>query len=320
MLKVRRIDDEPVAVEIDGHEFACEEETGYVTLPRDMAAGFRLSHIPEDIIIKPVEKIEGHTIHLKNDVAISTFREGVASVDVEEMFRRKFWDGETGLTPYVVALRQAIAEEDSSTETDFQDDDDYIFLHYDIAITTDLEIQAAIELTDTMIERIHERAAQIVRRSKDGLLGTFDRGSFDADIAYTVARAQNAALLLADIDHFKEVNDNFGHPVGDLVLSTVARVLDSKCDGQKGTAYRYGGEEMAVVLRGDWVATKAEFAESIRADVERLRFNEHPSLKVTISIGIAEKADFDSAELIRRADTALYRAKNAGRNRIEFAD
>jgi hypothetical protein len=237
MLKVQRMDDEPVTVEIGDHEYACEEETGYVTLPRDMAVGFRLSDIPEDISVKPVEKIQGNTIHLKNDIAISALREGVASVDVEEMFRRKFWDGETGLTPYVVALREAIAEGNDSTETDFQDDDDYIFLHYDIALTNDLEIKSAIELVDAIIERIHERATQLVRRRKDGLLGIFDRGSFDADIGHTLGGSQSAALLLVDIDHFKQVNDNFGHPVGDLVLSAVARVLDSKCDGPNQVAY-----------------------------------------------------------------------------------
>lgn len=320
MLIVRRIEGTPVAVEIGGHEFACEEETGLVTLSKNLAIGFRLSDIPEDIIIKPVERIEGHTIHVKNDIAISGFREGVASVDVEEMFRRKFWDGETGLTPYVTALRHAINEEDSSTETDFQDDDDYIFLHYDIAVTSNLEIQPAIVLIDAIIERIQERASQLVGRRKDGLLRIFDRGSFDADIGYAIGGTQELALLLADIDHFKQVNDIFGHPVGDLVLSAVARVIDGKCDGLSRVAYRYGGEELAVVLRGNCVTTKIEFAESIRAEVEELRFNEHPALRVTISIGIAEKTDTSSTELIRRADAALYRAKNGGRNRVETAN
>lgn len=317
MLKVRRIDEEPVAVEIGGHEFDCEEETGYVIVPKDIAIDFRLSDIPEDISIKPVEAIEDNVIHVENDVAISGFRDGLASVEVEEMFRRKFWDGETGLTPYVVALRQAIAEEASSEETDFEDDGDYIFLHYDISLTSDLEIQAAFPAIDTVIERIHERTDQLVHRRKDGLLGIFDRGSFDADLAYAVSGARNAALLLVDLDHFKQVNDTFGHPVGDLVLSAVARIIDSKCENPNRVVYRYGGEELAIVLRGDSVDTKEEVAESIRAEVEMFRFDEHPTLKVTISIGVAEKADSGAAELIRRADAALYRAKNAGRNRIE---
>jgi diguanylate cyclase (GGDEF)-like protein len=317
MLKVQRIDGEPVSVQIGAHEFAFEDDTGYVTVPRGLATGFRLSDIPEDISIKPVEKIEGHTIHVKNDVAISGFLDGSASADVEEMFRRKFWDGETGLTPYVLALRQAIEEEDSSSETDFQDDGDYIFLHYDIGITQDFEIQEATDLVDATIERIHERADQLVGRRKDGLLGIFDRGSFDADLKYILSGTQNAALLMADIDHFKRVNDRFGHLVGDMVLTAVARVIDSRCDGKTQLAYRYGGEELAVVLRGDCVATAAEFAESIRAGVEELRFESNPQLKVTISLGVAERMGSDVAELIQKSDAALYRAKEAGRNRVE---
>jgi diguanylate cyclase (GGDEF)-like protein len=319
MLKVQRIDGEPVSVQIGAHEFACEDDTGEVTVPRELATGFRLSDIPEDISIKPVEKIEGHTIHVKNDVAISQFRDGAASTEVEEMFRRKFWDGETGLTPYVLALRQSIEEEGSSLERDFQDDGDYIFLHFDVAITEDLEIREAVELIDTTIERIHERADRLVGRRKDGLLGIFDRGSFDADLKYVLSGTQNVALLMADIDHFKQVNDRFGHQVGDLVLTAVARLIESKCDGKSRVAYRYGGEEMAVVLRGDCVATAAEFAESIRAEVETLRFDSNPRLKVTTSLGVAERMESDNVELIRQADGALYRAKEAGRNRVEFA-
>jgi diguanylate cyclase (GGDEF)-like protein len=319
MLKVRRIDGHPVSVQIGAHDFACEDETGHVVIPREVAAGFRLSDIPEDISIKPVEKIEGHTVHVKNDIAISRFRDGAASTDVEEMFRRKFWDGETGLTPYVVALRQSIAEDPSTMETDFQDDGDYISVHYDISIGTDLEIQEALDLVDAIIERIHKRADQLVARRKDGLLGIFDRGSFDADLRHILSGAQLTALILADIDHFKKVNDNFGHPVGDQVLSAVARVLDNKCDGCSRVAYRYGGEELAVVVLGDCIATVEKFAEFIRAEVEELSFDSHPELKITISIGVAERIDADAAELVRRADAALYRAKEAGRNRVDIA-
>jgi diguanylate cyclase (GGDEF)-like protein len=319
MLKVQRIDGEPVSVQIGAHEFACEDDSGYVTVPRELATGFRLSDIPEDISIKPVEKIEGHTIHVKNDIAISQFRDGVAPTDVEEMFRRKFWDGETGLTPFVLALRQSIDEEPGSAETDFEDDGDYIFLHYEIGITQDLAIQEAVDLLDATIERIQKRAEQLVGRRKDGLLGIFDRGSFDADLRYTLSGTQNAVLLMADIDHFKQVNDRFGHLVGDLVLTEVARVIDSKCDAKNQVAYRYGGEEIAVVLRGDCVAAAAEFAESIRSEVEELRFDSNPQLKVTISLGVAERKGPDAVELIRQADGALYRAKEAGRNRVVFA-
>ena len=129
MLEVQRIDDQPVSLQIGQQEFEVEEETGYVAVPKEFLTGFRLSDIPADIIIKPIDKIEGHTIYITNDVAFSQFSGGSASAAVEEMFRRKFWDGDTGLSPYVAALRQAANETDEAAETEVGDDGDYIFLH-----------------------------------------------------------------------------------------------------------------------------------------------------------------------------------------------
>jgi len=83
MLEVRRMDDEPALLHIGQQDFEVEEETGYVTVPKELLAGFRLSEIPADIIIKAVDKIEGHTIHIANDVAFSQFSGGSASAAVE---------------------------------------------------------------------------------------------------------------------------------------------------------------------------------------------------------------------------------------------
>jgi diguanylate cyclase (GGDEF)-like protein len=319
MLDVERIDDEPVSLRIGEQEFECEEETGYVTAPKEFMKGFRLSEIPDDITIKPVEKIEGRVIHLANDVAFSPFRDGSATARVEEMFRRKYWDGEAGLAPYIVALRQAVAEQEETTEVDFEDDGDYVFLHYDITITEDLDIQEAIRFVEGSIERIQKRAEQLVSRRKDGLLGIFDRGSFDADLTYALKRKQPAALVMVDVDHFKKVNDTFGHPVGDKVLRAVAKVLTGKSDGRNCVPYRYGGEELAIILTGHHATRAVQLAESIRTDVEQFRFEEQPELKFTVSLGVANAPDTEQrngAELVRRADAALYRAKQEGRNRV----
>src|SRR5713101_7328488 len=203
MLEVQRIDDQPVSLQIGQQEFEVEEETGYVIVPKEFLTGFRLSDIPADIIIKPVDKIEGHTIHITNDVAFSQFSGGSASAAVEEMFRRKFWDGDTGLSPYIAALRQATNETDEAAETDFDDDGDYIFLHYDILIEKDLEIQEATQLVDAAIQRIRQRADQLVTRKRDGLLGIFDRGSFESDLTHALTGRLSVALVMVDIDHFK---------------------------------------------------------------------------------------------------------------------
>src|SRR5882724_2611759 len=197
-------DGEPVSVRIDGHEFACEQESGETVIPKRFLVGLHLSQIPVGIVIKPVDAIDGNVSHVTHDVALSRFREGSASAFVEEMFRRKFWDGDVGLTPYVVALRQAVAEQQQTSETDFQDDGDYIFLRYEITIASDPEIQDAIRMVEGTIEHIGKRADQLVARRRDGLLGIFDRGSFDADLGHALnSPAKHVALVMADIDHFK---------------------------------------------------------------------------------------------------------------------
>jgi diguanylate cyclase (GGDEF)-like protein len=311
---IRDGDDEPVAIRINGHEFACEEETYQTTIPKEYLIGIRLSEIPDDITIKPVESIKGNVIKINHDFELSGFRGGEASAVVEEMFRRKFWDGDVGLTPYVTALRDAVDEDEATSETDCEDDDDYIFLHYEVTISEDFEMQDATAFVDGVIERVQERADQLTHRRRDGLLGIFDRGSFEADLAYALGREQSVALILVDIDHFKQINDTFGHRMGDEVLRKVAKVLSDKCDGKRRVEYRYGGDELAVILTGDDVLERArEAAEVIRTDVESLRFTAD-DLAVTVSLGVAEAGeDRDKDSLVGRADRRMYQVKEEGR-------
>lgn len=313
-------DGEPVALRIDGNDFACEEETHQTTIPKKFLAGIRLSEIPDEISIKPVESIKGNMIELTHDIELSTFRDGGATAVIEEMYRRKFWDGDVGLTPYLVALREALDGDELTNETDFQDDDDYIFLHYEVTIKEDLEMQEATAFVDSVIERVHERTDQLVLRHRDGLTQLFDRGGFEADLSYSLGRKQRVALVMVDIDHFKKVNDTFGHRVGDEVLRSVAKVMLDQCDGKRRMGYRYGGEELALILTGDDAVRALEFAETIRATVERLRFKVN-DLTVTVSVGVTEAGeDRDNDSLVKKADTRLYRAKEEGRNRIVGAD
>jgi diguanylate cyclase (GGDEF)-like protein len=315
-IELIRADGEPVALRIDGNDFACEEETHQTTIPKKFLAGIRLSEIPDEISIKPVESIKGNMIELNHDIELSTFRDGGATAVIEEMYRRKFWDGDVGLTPYLVALREALDGDELTNETDFQDDDDYIFLHYEVTINEDLEMQEATAFVDTVIERIHERTDQLVLRHRDGLTRLFDRGSFEADLSYSLGRHQRVALVMVDIDHFKKVNDTFGHRVGDEVLRSVAKVMLDQCDGKRQIGYRYGGEELALILTGDGAARSLELAETIRAAVERLRFNTN-DLSVTVSVGVSEAGeDRDNDSLVKQADANLYRSKREGRNRI----
>lgn len=150
---------------------------------------------------------------------------------------------------------------------------------------------------------------------KEYFLGIFDRGSFEADLAYALGRDQSVALIMVDIDHFKQINDRLGHRVGDEVLRKVAKVLSDRCDGKRSVEYRYGGDELAVILSGDDALARAhEVAEVTRTDVGSLRFTAD-GLGVTVSLGVAEAGeDRDKDSLVRRADSGLYQAKQEGRN------
>src|SRR6266581_2620419 len=120
-------------------------------------------------------------------------------------------------------------------------------LHYEVTLTQDLDIQGATELVEGVIGNIRQRADQLVARRRDGLLGIFDRASFDADLSHALGKAKRrVALAMADIDHFKQVNDTYGHPTGDAVLRAIAQVLSDRCP-RNTTLYRYGGEELAAI-------------------------------------------------------------------------
>jgi diguanylate cyclase (GGDEF)-like protein len=306
-----------VAVRLAGQEFPYESETGEATIPKKALAGFRLSEIPKDLIIKPVESISNGQIEIENDFGLSPFATGSATAFVEVMERRKHWDGEVGLSPFIDALRQAIREREDAEESDFQDDGDYILLCYEIKISEDLEIQDAIRRVEGIISVIEERAEQLAHRRLDPLLGMFDRGSFDADLAHVLRYSRvGVGLVLADIDHFKKANDEHGHQQGDAVLRAVAQVLSSQSAQNGATAYRYGGEELAAILAGTDGKGMMDFAESVRQEVEKLSFENAPQLRVTISLGIAlaPQDGNNPEELLSKADAALYRAKHDGRN------
>jgi len=126
------------------------------------------------------------------------------------------------------------------------------------------------------------------------------------------------SLAMFDIDHFKKVNDTYGHQVGDKVLKAVAKTLMANIRGTD-IAGRYGGEEFAVILSGSNSKNSTVFADRFRKSIENLVIpNGNGEIRVTVSIGVTEFSDDvdDYKELIERADQALYQSKRAGRNMI----
>lgn len=155
------------------------------------------------------------------------------------------------------------------------------------------------------------------RATHDALTGVLNRS---AVIERTVKalRADRAVMILLDIDDFKKVNDDFGHPAGDAVILGIVNCL-RQILGTSGIIGRVGGEEFTVVMPGAQIADALPLAESMRAAIANHVFPAPVSRRITASFGVSDNpagTDFDTAYGI--ADAALYAAKRSGRNRIEF--
>lgn len=159
---------------------------------------------------------------------------------------------------------------------------------------------------------------------KDPLTGLANRRHFrtvlDRAIDVVARSGEPALLLMLDLDHFKKVNDTYGHPAGDHVLQTVAAAL-LKCVRPMDTVARYGGEEFAVILPNCHTSFGATVAERIRQTMEDMSIQVSPgvSLRVTVSVGGAYAPEWvrsTAALWTERADIQLYRAKSEGRNRV----
>ncbi len=165
------------------------------------------------------------------------------------------------------------------------------------------------------------------RSVRDALTQLLNRRGFDdrmAELAHIQRRRKISAVSLAivDIDHFKAVNDTFGHVTGDRVLQAVAGAIESACARSRDECYRLGGEEFAVVLPATDRHGAEVVAERIRSNIFALRIASGTGAgNLTVSVGIAvvdASRDVDAIELYRRADTALLAAKAGGRDRVMF--
>jgi diguanylate cyclase len=185
------------------------------------------------------------------------------------------------------------------------------------------------EALSALTERVEELRTNLVeaeeQASLDPLTKIANRGAFDKALARAVKKARVSkaplSLVMLDIDHFKQINDTHGHPIGDRVLLCAAQWLTGAIR-QTDLVARYGGEEFAVILSGlDLAATEVRF----RAVLEQIASRsfeyqaegETRSVRFTVSCGITQMAGSDTeADLVQRADQGLYDAKRGGRNRV----
>jgi len=195
---------------------------------------------------------------------------------------------------------------------------DYVTKPFDVP---ELRARIASSLRVTRLMRMLAQRAHI-----DGLTGLWNRAHLNEQLAAEIDQSQRSgeplSLVMCDLDHFKALNDTFGHPAGDLVLQCFARVL--KAEMRKyDIACRYGGEEFALIVPGSEASETAGLCERIRAATAELRWPRYPDMQVTGSFGITTcgiDSSTQPADWIEAADRALYSAKSAGRNRVHLFD
>ena len=155
----------------------------------------------------------------------------------------------------------------------------------------------------------------------DKLTGLYNRQKFDFELSQLIAKNDvfktPHCLLICDIDHFKNINDTYGHLVGDNVLTEFAKILKSRM-GNDALIARWGGEEFTIILSNTSLNDSAKKADDLRKYIAE---NTVTNVAFTISIGLATIQKDDTVlKLLERADTALYKAKNNGRNKVCVSD
>ena len=156
----------------------------------------------------------------------------------------------------------------------------------------------------------------------DPLTGAYNRRRLDTVLEQAIERNRRkptpASLLLIDVDHFKRINDEFGHAVGDRVLKQLVALMAERTR-KIDSLFRIGGEEFLLLLADTRETDAAEAAEHLRIVIADSTLV--PEMRLTVSIGVSELQAHDTVQTwIRRADEALYAAKHAGRNRVVSAD
>ncbi len=210
--------------------------------------------------------------------------------------------------------------------------DDYLLKDENIQDAIVIAISRVME-KHRLEERNRQLMADLARKNRelerlsllDGLTDIPNRRYFDRILAEEWERSMKAgaslSLIMADIDYFKQFNDAYGHPEGDACLQKVAGALHRALTDSRDFVARYGGEEFAAVLPDTDEADAIAVADAMRANVRALNIPNAGSEvadRLTLSIGVgsvAPEAASEPAEIVALADSALYRAKNSGRDR-----
>ena len=185
------------------------------------------------------------------------------------------------------------------------------------------------DVTDTAVNKIAQQQAnkQLQNLSRtDHLTGLFNRGYWELRLIQEFKRFDRydnpSSLIMLDIDHFKKINDNYGHTVGDEAIRCVSRIIKEQIR-DLDIAGRYGGEEFGVILTNTNGDGACVIAERLRGVIEKQTvYAEGHEIKFTISLGVAELNEHmhDHRAWIEKADQALYKSKESGRNKVTMLD
>ncbi len=195
---------------------------------------------------------------------------------------------------------------------------DYVTKPFDVP-----ELRARIN-SSLRVTRLLWMLAQ--RAQIDGLTGLWNRAHLNeklaAEIEQSVRSGDPLALVMCDLDHFKRLNDTFGHPAGDVVLQSFAKILKAELR-RYDVACRYGGEEFALIVPSSDARNTAGLCDRIRKAIAQMTWPRYPDMRVTGSFGITTCGVSGGREIsnwIEAADRALYSAKASGRNRVHLYD
>jgi diguanylate cyclase (GGDEF)-like protein len=204
--------------------------------------------------------------------------------------------------------------------------DDYLTKPFD-AQELKVRLRAGTRILDLQAELVAAREALREQATHDPLTCLWNRSSIMQILGRELAKAErqssSVGVIMADLDHFKQINDNFGHQAGDAVLRETARRMQASTRSYDAVG-RYGGEEFLIVLPGSTDSSAVHLAERLRAVISRepVRLQER-NVTFTISLGVSRSLPGGSMSpelVVRAADEALYRAKGLGRNRVEWAE
>jgi diguanylate cyclase (GGDEF)-like protein len=257
-----------------------------------------------------------------HDILISVYH----SLPTIDVFGGRIYLQPVGLIVFVLCQATVLAFRSSHTLTQLELRTKELAVARDTLDRHARELEARVADRTTELREANEELARLAQI--DGLTGLGNRRHFDEKLATEWAdhqrRGAPLSLVMIDVDHFKRFNDRYGHTEGDEALRDVARALDEAVRRPRDLVARYGGEEMVALLTDTDAEGAANVGEALRAAVEALG-REHVDTErgvLTISVGVATRVpagEGNPTTLVEDADAALYRAKHAGRNRVERA-